>query len=218
MFFLYEYVLLLLGLIMPLFGKYVWQVGEFDTMIILGIMYIIGAVSVVIWRRLDLAIGSRKGYALSIIIYFISTLPIMLFQQYELAIVFSLFVGVGFGGMLYFIYLIIADIIDEDELKTGKRREGAYFGVTNFFMRLSMILSILTVGFVFNMTQWEVYDPTIDPRLGLLILFILFPGIALSITLICLYYYPFTKEKVNEIKEELEELHKQKLEKVRETR
>jgi GPH family glycoside/pentoside/hexuronide:cation symporter len=218
MFFLYEYVLLLLGLIMPLFGKYVWQVGEFDTMIILGIMYIIGAVSVVIWRRLDLAIGSRKGYALSIIIYFISTLPIMLFQQYELAIVFSLFVGVGFGGMLYFIYLIIADIIDEDELKTGKRREGAYFGVTNFFMRLSMILSILTVGFVFNMTQWEVYDPTIDPRLGLLILFILFPGIALSITLICLYYYPLTKEKVNEIKEELEELHKQKLEKVRETR
>jgi GPH family glycoside/pentoside/hexuronide:cation symporter len=217
MFFLYEYVLLLLGLIMPLFGKYVWKVGEFDTMIILGIMYIIGAVSVVIWRKLDLVIGSRKGYAISIVIYFISTLPIMLFQQYELAIVFSLFVGVGFGGMLYFIYLIIADIIDEDELKTGKRREGAYFGVTNFFMRLSMILSILTVGFVFNMTQWEVYDPTIDPRIGLLILFILFPGIALGITLLCLYYYPFTKEKVNEIKEELEELHKEKLKKVRET-
>jgi Na+/melibiose symporter-like transporter len=80
-----------------------------------------------------------------------------------------------------------------------------------------MILSILTVGFVFNMTQWEVYDPTIDPRIGLLILFILFPGIALGITLLCLYYYPFTKEKVNEIKEELEELHKEKLKKVRET-
>lgn len=218
MFFLYEYVLLLLGLIMPLFGKYVWGVGEFPTMIILGIMYIVGAASVIIWRKLDLTIGSRKGYMISIVLYFVSTLPIMFFQQYELAIIFSLFVGIGFGGMLYFIYLIIADIIDEDELETGKRREGAYFGVTNFFMRLSMILSIVTVGLVFNMIAWETYDPTIDPKLGLLILFILFPGIALGITLICLYYYPFTKEKVSEIKTKLEKLHEKKLKEVRETK
>ncbi|MFO7797910.1 MAG: MFS transporter [Promethearchaeia archaeon] len=218
MFFLYEYTLLLLGLIMPLFGKYVWDIGEFPTMIILGIMYIIGAISVILWRKLDLTIGSRKGYAISIVVYFISTLPIMFFQVYEFAIVFSLFVGIGFGGMLYFIYLIIADIIDEDELNTGLRREGAFFGVTNFFMRLSMILSIVTVGLVFNMTEWETYDPTIDPTLGLLVLFIVFPGIALGFTMICLYYYPFTKEKVSEMKIKLEELHRKKLDKVRTNR
>ena len=67
--------------------------------------------------------------------------------------------GIGFGGMLYFIYYIVADVIDDDELKTGVRREGIFFGIANFFMRLSMILSILIVGSVFIQTGWDEYNP-----------------------------------------------------------
>lgn len=210
MFFLYEYVLLLLATLVQIFGKEILNSGPFQTSIIMGIMYIMAALSVILWRWLDLKIGSRKGLAISVVAYFIASLPLMFIDIYEIAVVVAFFMGIGFGGMLYFIYLIIADVIDEDELKTGVRHEGTFFGVTNFFMRLSMILSIVTIGLVFVQSDWEVYDPLIDVTFGLRLLFIVIPGIALGILLICLYFYPFSKSKVEEIKSKLMELHKEK--------
>ena len=125
--------------------------------------------------------------------------------------------GFGFGGMLYFIYLIVADPIDDDELKTGVRREGTFFGITNFFMRLAMILSIVTISLVFTSTGWETYtaNPGADIIFGIRALMVIFPGIALGITLICLYFYPYTKERVAEMKSQLAELHKDKMERVK---
>ena len=124
--------------------------------------------------------------------------------------------GFGFGGMLYFVYLIIADVIDEDELKTGVRHEGIFFGITNFFMRLSMVLSILTVGLVFTASGWGDYQPSpgVDEIFGLRLLVFLFPAIALGLNLICLKFYPFSKSRVEEIKQQITELHNQKKEKV----
>ncbi len=215
MFFLYEYVLLLLATLVQIFGRQVLGIGSFDTSVIMGIMYIVGAFSVVLWRWLDLKIGSKKGYAISIVAYFFASVPLMFIKVYEIVLVIAVLMGVGFGGMLYFIYLIIADVIDEDELRTGVRREGAFFGITNFFMRLSMILSIVTIGIVFVQSDWEVYDPLIDVDFALRFLFIVIPGIALGITLICLYFYPFSKSKVDEIKIKIMKLHDEKREKVK---
>ncbi len=209
-FFLYEYVILLLATLVQIFGKQVLGATEFQTSIIMGIMYIMGALSVILWRWLDIKIGSRKGLALSVTAYFLASLPLMLINIYEIAVVIALFMGIGFGGMIYYIYLIIADVIDEDELKTGTRHEGAFFGITNFFMRLSMIASIFTIGLVFVQSDWELYNPLIDMTLALRLLFIVIPGIALGILLLCLYFYPFPKARVEEIKTKLYELHKEK--------
>ncbi|MFX0040109.1 MAG: MFS transporter [Promethearchaeota archaeon] len=215
MFFLYEYVLLLLATLVQIFGRQVLAIDPFYTSVIMGVMYIVGALSVALWRWLDLKIGSKKGYAIAIIAYFFGSLPLMFIAVYELVLLIAALMGIGFGGMLYFIYLIIADVIDEDELKTGVRREGAFFGITNFFMRLSMILSIVTIGIVFVQVNWGEYNPLIDVNFALRFLFIVVPGIALGISLICLYFYPFSKSKVEEIKKKLIQLHKEKGEKVR---
>jgi Na+/melibiose symporter-like transporter len=36
--------------------------------------------------------------------------------------------------------IVLSDVIDADELATGVRREGMYFGVMNFVERLSLVL------------------------------------------------------------------------------
>lgn len=217
MFFLYEYVLLLLATLVQIFGREILQATPFETSIIMGIMYIVGLVSVALWRWLDIKIGGKKGYAIALVAYFLASLPLMFIDIYEIAVIIAVFMGIGFGGMLYFIYLIIADVIDEDELKTGVRREGAFFGITNFFMRLSMIISIVTIGIVFVQTGWEVYDPLVDVTFALRLLFIGMPGIAIGISLICLYFFPYSKSYVDEMKEKLTELHESKLGKVKST-
>ena len=213
-FFLYEYVILLLATLVQIFGKEILNATNFETSIITGVLYLMGAVSVILWRWLDIKIGSRKGLALSVVAYFIASVPLMFVSDYLIAVVIALFMGIGFGGMIYYIYLIIADVVDEDELNTGTRHEGAFFGITNFFMRLSMIASIFTIGLVFVQSDWEVYDPLIDVTFGLRFLFIVVPGIALGVLLLCLYFYPFPKSRVDEIKVKLEELHKEKDRKV----
>ncbi len=216
-FFLYEYILLVLGTTVPLYAREVLEITDtLLTSILLGMMFIVGIITVFVWKKLDVKYGSRKTYVYAIIVYFIASIPLLIVDSFEFALVTVMLMGFGFGGMLYFVYLIIADVIDEDELKTGVRREGTFFGITNFFMRLAMILSIVTVSLVFLSTGWEEYvpNPDVDVILGLKLLVFLFPAIALAITLVCLYFYPFTKDHVKQIKEEMNELHETKKERV----
>ncbi|MHA1472093.1 MAG: MFS transporter, partial [Promethearchaeota archaeon] len=170
-----------------------------------------------LWKKLDVKLGGKVGYGISMIAYVIASIPMLFIDSYVPALITAIFMGFGFGGMLYFIWYIVADVIDEDELKTGIRREGSYFGIANFFMRLSMVLSITTISLVFTETGWEEYipNPGVDVITGLRFLFVIVPAIALGLSLVCLYFYPFSKNKVLEMKEKLAELHKDKLEKVR---
>jgi len=218
MFFLYEYILLVLATTIPLYAVHV--LGVTDTLLIsllLGVNFIVGVLTVIIWMKLDVKLGSRKGFIVSVIVTLIAFIPFLFISPFEMALIFMIFSGIGMGGMLYFIYLIVADPIDEDELETGFRREGTFFGITNFFMRLSMILSIVTVSLVFSSAGWESYTPNpgADVIFGLRALVVIFPAIAMVIILICLYFYPYTKEHVAEMKSQLAELHKAKMERVK---
>ncbi len=61
-----------------------------------------------------------------------------------------LFVGLsGFGAGGYVLPVaIVADIFDEDELETGQRREGSFFGVWTLVMKLASAVGIATAGLV----------------------------------------------------------------------
>ncbi|TFG08072.1 MAG: MFS transporter [Promethearchaeota archaeon] len=216
MFFLHEYMILVLATTIPLYGKHILNISPFETSLLLAVLFFVAILSVAIWMKVDLKLGSRKGYALSMIAYFIATLPLLIFTTYLPVLITFIVAGVGFGGMLYFIWLIVADIIDDDELKTGVRREGTFIGISLFFMRLAMILSIVTISLVFVSTGWEEYapNPDADLLLGLRLIVVVFPGLAIIASLICLYFYPYTKEKIAEMKEQMRELHTKKKERL----
>ncbi len=217
MFFFYEYILLLLATIVPLFSaEILGTTTAFETSILMGLLYIVGIVSMFLWKKLDVKLGGRLGYGISMVSYVLATIPMLFISSYMISIFVVILMGIGFGGMLYFIWYIVADCIDHDELKTGVRREGMYFGIANFFMRLSMVLSIITISIVFTETGWEEYVPNIpDVKVGLRFLFVIVPAIAIGISLVALYFYPFTKNKVLEMKEKLAELHESKMGKVK---
>ncbi|MFX0042930.1 MAG: MFS transporter [Candidatus Hodarchaeota archaeon] len=213
MFLSYEYVTTMQGTLVPLYSKYVLEVeGSLEASILLALLFIVAIITMIIWRIIDLKIGSRAAFFISIITYFVTIIPLTFISDYMSALIVFGILGFGFGGMIYFIYLIIADVIDEDEIKTGIRREGSFYGITAFFLRYANILSILTISLVFTTTGWEEFtpDPRINVIVGLRFLMVLFPSIALIIISICLYFYPFTKSYVMEIKEKLYKLHEMK--------
>ena len=64
--------------------------------------------------------------------------------------IIAVFIAFGLAGLLVLLDVLIADVVDEDEIKTGVRREGMYFGVNGFMIRLGISLNAVIMGNVLN--------------------------------------------------------------------
>ncbi len=125
--------------------------------------------------------------------------------------------GIGIAGALIVRDVTISAIIDEDELKTGTRREGGFYGINGFIVKLSNVFVFITIAIVFNSVGWAIFDPvgtTEETIFGLRSLMFIFPAIFLGIGIIAILKFPITKEKYNQITEDVRKLHEQKKGKV----
>ena len=48
--------------------------------------------------------------------------------------------GIGLGGLILLGDVIMTEVVDEDEVKTGHQRAGMYFGMSGFLITLSGLL------------------------------------------------------------------------------
>ena len=136
-----------------------------------------------------------------------------------------IFFGVVIGLILptFIIYgmcvnSLLADVIDEDELKTGRRREGMYFGVNALVTKPAnsignMILALVQIstGYVAGaVTQGPLAIWGIQFTAGIV------SGIMLLIGVMALYFHPIGKDmnKYTEFKNKLDNLHSEKRKKL----
>ncbi|MBY9003979.1 MAG: MFS transporter [Candidatus Lokiarchaeota archaeon] len=209
----------ILPVIIPLYGKFVLGIGEGESIwlsLLLGFAFISAALFVnILWKPLIQKLGPRKAWMLSKAIWMATLIPLLFLGEGMLiiAVIVFFFMGIGLAGSLLIVDIMLADIIDEDELKTGTRREASYFGANALLLRLATVLVFLAIGPVFIIGSWEVYDPlNITPEIifGLKALIAIFPSIALVIGILVLYKYPLHGEKLAQVKEQLNEIHAQK--------
>ena len=119
------------------------------------------------------------------------------------------FMGVVFGGPPYFIDRNISNLVDEDELRTGQRREASFFGVHAFVIRLATILNIISVNIVFSYNGWgDLVDAagSADP-LGIQMLMSAFPMAAMLLGIVFLLFYKLGKKEADELQVKMKELH-----------
>ncbi|MFX0187192.1 MAG: MFS transporter [Candidatus Hodarchaeota archaeon] len=208
----------MLAVIVILYAKFV--LGIQDTLIqalLLGIAFLSSVIFItLLWKPVVRRIGPRKSWLLSMSIWIITLIPLLFIQDPISGMIVFFLVGIGLAGSLYIIDLIISDIVDEDELNTGVRREAAYYGVNAFFLRLSTVFVFIAIGLVFTTTGWGEYTPNpgTDVILGLRILMAVFPSIALLIAILVIYKYPLDGERLRKVKEDLQKLHEEKKSKI----
>jgi GPH family glycoside/pentoside/hexuronide:cation symporter len=116
---------------------------------------------------------------------------------------FIAFIGAGFWVLDG---SIRADIIDYDELQTGKRREGSFSACINWIGKVGMALG---AGISFFILDWVGFDSNVaqqTPHTIFMIRFLLaaIPIVGLTIALIALARFPLSKEKMAEIRQQLE--------------
>lgn len=215
----YWYVVGMLPMVAPLYGKAVLGISDAMLLgILLGLAFISAAFFMAFWRFIINKVGMKKGVMISMVVFIISLAPFMLIFNIETAFIAFIFVGIGISGAIYFGDILLSAIIDEDELTTGTRRDGGYYGINALLTKLSTILVILSINIVFNSVGWTTFDPvgtTEYTIFGLRSLMFIFPAVALIIGLIAIRKFPLTKEKYEEIKVKLEALHDEKREKTR---
>ncbi|MFX0002207.1 MAG: MFS transporter [Candidatus Hodarchaeota archaeon] len=207
----------MLPVIVPLYGEFV--LGFVDPLMIsllLGATFLSTAIFMtILWKPLVQKIGPRKSWLISMTIWIATLSPLffldstMPFLEITAYIVFFL-IGIGLSGSLYIIDIIIADIVDEDEVKTGTRREGGYYGVNIFFQRFATVFVFLIIGPVFLIADWAEFNPITIPEFGLRSLMFIYPAIALVIAIIAIFFYPLDGERLKNIKEQREIIHQEK--------
>ncbi len=211
------YVIGMLPTIVPLYGEFVLKETNSTILgLLLGVTFISAAIFIFFWRWVVVKVGVKKGLMMSMATFIITLLPFMFISDVITAFIAFFIVGIGLAGDLLYVDLVLATVIDEDELTTGIRREGGYYGINALITKLSTILIFLTISIVFTSVGWKVFTEDVDLNIvefGLRSLMFIFPAIALCIGIVSMSRFPITKEKYEQIKLESDKLHKEKLEK-----
>ena len=176
--------------------------------IVLGLAFISMPIVVQLMRRY----GKRNTYIGSmilmvIVLFIIASVPQGGQNQILIA---SIFAGLGYGAATMIPWAIVADVVEEDELKTGKRREGVYTGYLVFFRKLASAFAVFVVGQVLSATGYvtstggSFFIEQPQSALNAMRFFVgIFPGFMLVAAIFVAWHYPLTKEKHNEIRRQL---------------
>lgn len=175
---------------------------------------IASAASTPLWMILREKIGVRKSYIVAVLFWAVTLLFFLFATDETTAFILIIPVGFGLGGSLYMYDQGLAEIINDDEVRSGMslRRESAYYGVVALFNRLSGAINLIVLAIVFAGAGWGDYELR-DPETGRIILpfiTVFWPLIILVIALILLYLYPLNKARVEENEKLRDELHERK--------
>ena len=123
-----------------------------------------------LWLHLSQRIGKRKAMLSGLLLGCVVPLGWMIVQpgQRVAMLVFMVLAGVVTGS-LTLVMSSAVDVVDFDELETGERREGAYFGIWTLGLKAMSACGILLSGALLQFVGYvpdRPQDPTDDVVAG----------------------------------------------------
>ena len=186
--------------------KYSLDAGESFGSVILGVAFIVSAITLELWRRLVAnKVEARTTLMIANGVMAVSVIPLGFATNTVTAAIASAGLGLGLSGLILMGDVVVADVIDEDEVKTGQRREGMYFGMSKFIIKLSGSIVALWFGWI---APAYGYDSALEVQplstaAGFRV-FMTVPVIVSSILAIAaLFFYPLHGERLQQVKEAL---------------
>jgi len=201
----------------PFYTKYVLNFGEDKSSLFLAIMILTSIPFLVVWSKfIVVKLGPKKSFIFSLISLGLLVLSAAILSP-KAAIITAVLIGIGLSGVALVPYIVIADVIDEDEVKSGVRREGMYFGINGFVIRFAGIIQGGTIGFllpVFGYIQGSTQQSA-NAILGFKVMMSIIPMLSLLIGAFIIWkFYPLSSERLKKVKEMMVDLHKRKQEKL----
>lgn len=193
----------ILPMLFPLYATYVLNITEENSLMIgvlLLTVFLVGMISLPLWMKIRKAWGLWQMSLMDFAVLAFAVTFFLWIDTLIMAFVAMALTGIGIGGSMYIQDQLLAQIIDDDELNHGTRREGGFYGIWAFVMRFSGVIIILLIGIVFIDTGWGTFTPRPGSEVlwGLRLLMGLIPAIILLIGILALKFYPIHGEKLEE--------------------
>lgn len=99
------------------------------------------------------------------------------------------------------------DVIDADELETGRRREGSFSSIMGWVQKLGFALSVLLAGIILDASGFDVAlnaNQSAETLTNMRVLFVFFPIVMAAGMIALIRFYPLNEERCHEIRMELE--------------
>ena len=183
------------------------NMGDSTILVMLTMLGVL-AIFLVPCGMLSNKIGKAKTYALGLGIASLALFVGFFLPQGKTFIIFILaaIVGLGFSSQWVCPHSMMPDVIEIDELETGERREGVYYGMHATATKVTGSLASAICGWGLEIGKYVTEG--VQPESALLAIramFALIPAIFLIVCIPLLIKYPITKESHEEVLNKLRE-------------
>jgi glycoside/pentoside/hexuronide:cation symporter, GPH family len=168
-----------------------------------------------VWGALSKRVGKKIVYFSGMSLWILAAIGLYFLKPGQIGLMYLLAVMAGFGvSTAYLIpWSMIPDVIELDELQTGQRREGIFYGFMVLLQKFGLALGIYLVGLSLQISGFKEtvagsgISP-VQPESALQAIRIAvgpIPLISLILGLVLTFFYPITREKHAQILLELKQ-------------
>lgn len=127
--------------------------------------------------------------------------------------------GFGLAGPLVLTNIMFAQVVDEDEIQSGVRREAMFFGTNALITKPAQSIAIALVPWILGLTSFisrkenggEIFlNQGADAISGIKLFTGLIPGIAMLLGALILFAYPLHGDYLKEVQEKVLVMHAEK--------
>ncbi|HEY9597877.1 MAG TPA: MFS transporter, partial [Cyanophyceae cyanobacterium] len=170
-----------------------------------------------LWSKVAQRVGKKAVYGMGIPITILGLVGLCFLQPNQVGLMYVLAVMVGMGlSTAYLVpWSMLPDVVDLDELNTGQRREGIFYGFVVQLQKIAVAIALFIIG---KLLDWAGFIPSSSgqavpsqPDSALLAIRLLMgplPALVLVGGLVCAYFYPITRARHGEILLRLLEMRK----------
>lgn len=192
---------------------YTFHFGNYGIALIFGVLFGVSILSQPAWIKISARIDKKPsiilGLAASLVagLYFLILVILrnIVVGQVMWFLPFAILSGFGMGGLFAIPLSMIADTIDVEELNSGERKEGIYYGCMTLCYKLSQSVAIFILGIFLDLVKFD-SSLTIQPASTVFALgMILAVGSILSVIAAMLFYnkYSLNREKIAVVQQQL---------------
>ncbi|KJL20372.1 Inner membrane symporter YicJ [Microbacterium oxydans] len=183
----------------PFYVRYSLHAPEGEGSLLLGAIFVTAIPSIVLWSAVVRRTSPRTAMLWSVAVFGVAVLAYLVPSTVLGAAVVGVAVGVGVGGLLQLLEVMLAQIIDDDATRTGRRREGAYFGVNGFVVRGSVVLQAIVAAVVLNAAGFDATLGDAQPDGvdgGIRLMLAVIPLVFTALAWLCFWMYPIRTRDV----------------------
>lgn len=150
--------------------------------------------------------GKKKTYMLAVLFAgILSTGFYFIPNNIVWILIFQFAISVFAGYVLPLLWSMFADIVDHQELKTGRRATGLIFSSSSMSQKLGWAFGAALSGWILALFKYapDAVEQTPETLFGEHIMISLIPAICCLLAFIGMMFYPLSDKKVKEITEEL---------------